>query len=174
VKLDCIFVEHNLHEMICTRDKVAGSLSHSKAVVQSVQSLFISFNVPSLQSVERARAVNALVGWEVGCDPHAKPEELMYYRAVMEGMPAMDGGERSDPKMFFGKDTNNYLMYWHTKRMSSTRGEFSGCQGYPWAVYRIDTLRPSRANGEEKVKEQKELGRKLLKGKAENLDRRSL
>jgi hypothetical protein len=43
------------------------------------------------------------------------PGELMYHRAVLEGMPAMEGGQRSDPKMFFGKDTYNYLMYWHTK-----------------------------------------------------------
>jgi hypothetical protein len=98
----------------------------------------------------------------------------MYYRAVMEGMPAMDGGERSDPKMFFGKDTHNYLMYLHTKRMSSTRGEFSGAKGIRGLFTASTHYDPSRANGEEKVKEQKELGRKLLKGKAENLDRRSL
>jgi hypothetical protein len=54
----------------------------------------------------------------------------MYHRAVMKGMPAMDSGERSDPKTFFGKDTYNYLMYWHcTKRMSSTKGEFLGAKG---------------------------------------------
>jgi hypothetical protein len=55
-------------------------------------------------------AVNALIGWGIGCDHYVKPEELMYHRAVLEGMPAMDGGQRSDPKMFFGKDTYNYLM----------------------------------------------------------------
>jgi hypothetical protein len=80
--------------------------------------------------------VNVLIGWGVGCDPYAKPEDLMYYRAVMEGMPAMDGGERSDPKIFFGKDTCNYLIYWHTKR------RVFESQEYPWAVYRVDTLRP--------------------------------
>jgi hypothetical protein len=116
--------------------------------------------------------MNALIGWGVGCDPYAKPEELMYHRAVLEGMPAMDDGQRSDPKMFFGKDTYNYLICWHTKRMSSTRGEFFS-QGYPWAVYRIGTLRPGTC-GKEKVKKQEELATKLLKGEAKNLDRRSL
>jgi hypothetical protein len=127
VKVDCLFVEHTLHE-ICSRQSGRKFVAF-KAVVQSVQSLFIWFNVPLLQSVERAMAVNALNGWGVGCDPYAKPEELMYHRAVLEGMPAMDGGERSDPKMFFGKDTYNYLTYWHTKRMFSTKGEFSGATG---------------------------------------------
>jgi hypothetical protein len=119
-------------------------------------------------------AVNALIGWGVGCDPYAKPEDLMYYRAVMEGMPAMDGGERSDPKIFFGKDTYNYPMYWHTKRMSSTRGEFSGAKGIRGLFTASTHYDPSRANGEGKLNEQKELARKLLKGKAKNLDRRSL
>jgi hypothetical protein len=119
-------------------------------------------------------AVNALIGWGVGCDPYAKPEELMYHRAVLEGMPAMDNGERSDPKMFFGKDTYNYLMYWHTKRMSSTRGEFSRAKGIRGLFTASTHYNLVRANGEEKVKEQKELATKLLKGKAKNLDRRSL
>jgi hypothetical protein len=119
-------------------------------------------------------AVNALIGWGVGCDHYAKPEELMYHRAILEGMPAMDGGQRSDPKMFFGKDTYNYLMYWHTKRMSSTRGEFSEAKGIRGLFTASTHYDPVRADGEEKVKEQKELATKLLKGKAKNLDRRSL
>jgi hypothetical protein len=76
--------------------------------------------------------------------------------------------------MFFGKDTYNYLMYWHTKRMSSTRGEFSRANGICGLFTASTHYDPSCANGEEKVKEQKELGRKLLKGKAKNLDLRSL
>jgi hypothetical protein len=99
---------------------------------------------------------------------------LIYHRAVLEGMPVMDGGQRSDPKTFFGKDTYNYLMYWHTKRMSSTRGEFSGAKGIRGLFTASTHYDPVRANGEEKVKEQKELAIKLLKGKAKNLDRRSL
>jgi hypothetical protein len=118
--------------------------------------------------------VNALIGWGVGCDLYIKPKELMYHRAVLEGMPAMDGGQRSDPKMFFGKDTFNYLMYWHTKRMSSTRGEFSGAKGIRGLFIASTHCDLVRANGEEKVKEQKELATKLLKGKAKNLDCRSL
>jgi hypothetical protein len=119
-------------------------------------------------------AVDELIGWGVGCDPYVKPEELMYHRAVLEGMPAMDGGQRSDPKMFFGKDTYNYLMYWHTKRMSSTRGEFLRTKSIRGLFTASTHYDPVRANGKEKVKEQKELATKLLKGKAENLDRRSL
>jgi hypothetical protein len=119
-------------------------------------------------------AVNALIGWGVGCDPYAKPEELMYHRAVVEGMRAMDGGERSDPKILFGKYTYNFLMYWHTKRMSNTRGEFSGAKGIRGLFTASTHYDLSRANGEEKVKKHKELGRMLLKGKAKNLDRRSL
>jgi hypothetical protein len=119
-------------------------------------------------------AVNALIGWGVGCDPYVKPKELMYHRAVLEGMPAMDGGQRSDPKMFFSKDTYNYLMYCHTKRLSSTRGEFLEAKGIRGLFTASTHYDPVRANGEEKVKEQKELETKLLKGKAKNLDRRSL
>jgi hypothetical protein len=75
--------------------------------------------------------------------------------------------------MFFGKDTYNYLMYWHTKRMSSTRGEFLGAKGIR-GLFSVSThYDPSRAIGEGKLNEHKELARKLLKGKAENLDRRS-
>jgi hypothetical protein len=128
-------------------------------------------------------AVNALIGWGVGCDFYAKPEKLMYYRAVMEGMPAMDGGERSDPKIFFGKDTYKVIRCtgiprdsWYASilRMSSTRGEFLGAKRIRGLFTASTHYDPSRANGEEKLNEQKELARKLLKGKAENLDRRSL
>jgi hypothetical protein len=124
--------------------------------------------------MERAMALNELIGGGVGCDPYAKPEELMYHRAVLEGMPAMDDGQRSDPKMFFGKKTYNYLMYWHAKRMSNTRGEFSGAKGIRGLFTASTNYDPVRANGVEKVKEQKELATKLLKGKAKNLDCRSL
>jgi hypothetical protein len=58
--------------------------------------------------------------------------------------------------------------------MSSTKGEFSGAKGIRGLFTALTHYDPVRANGEEKVKEQKELATKLLKGKAENLDRRSL
>ena len=119
-------------------------------------------------------AVNALIGWGVGCDPYAKPEELMYHRATMEGMPATDGRRRSDPLIFFGKDTYEYLMYWHTKRMSSTRGEFSGAKGIRGLFTTMTHYDPSRANTEAKVQEQETLAKKLLKGTAQYVNCRSL
>jgi hypothetical protein len=119
-------------------------------------------------------AVNALIGWGVRCNSYAKLEGLMCHRAVLEGMPAMDGGQRSDPKMFFGKDTYNYLTYWHTKRMSSTREDFLRAKGIRGLFTALTHYDPVCANGEEKVKEQKELATKLLKDKAKNLDCRSL
>ena len=119
-------------------------------------------------------AVNALIGWGVGCDPYAAPEDLIYHRALMEGMPAMDGGEESDPKIFFGKDTYDYLLYWHTKRMSSTRGEFSGAKGIRGLFTASTHFDPARARRDEKVAEQSELARKLLKGKARCLGGRNL
>jgi hypothetical protein len=58
--------------------------------------------------------------------------------------------------------------------MSSTRGEFSGAKGIRGLFIVSTHYDPFRANGKEKVKEQKELATKLLKGKVENLDFRSL
>jgi hypothetical protein len=64
--------------------------------------------------------------------------------------------------MFFGKDTYNYLMYWHTKKMSSTRGEFSRAKGIHGLFNASTHYDPSRVNArEENVKEQKEFARKL-------------
>jgi hypothetical protein len=87
-------------------------------------------------------AVNALIGWGVGCDPYAKPEDLMYYRAVMEGMPAMDGGERSDPKIFLWQGYVQLSVVLAYQENVQHQGRVFGSQGYPWAVYRVDTLRP--------------------------------
>jgi hypothetical protein len=58
--------------------------------------------------------------------------------------------------------------------MSSTRGEFLGAKGIRGLFTASTHYGSVRDNGEEKVKEQKELATKLLKGKAKNLVRRSL
>ena len=87
-------------------------------------------------------AVNALIGWGVGCDPYAKPEELMYHRAIMEGMPATDGGEEERPEDILRQ---GYVRVSHVLAYQEDvqhQGRVFGSQGYPWAVYRIDTLRP--------------------------------
>ena len=83
-----------------------------------------------MQSKERAMAVVAMIGWAKDCDPYPKPETLVKYRAMIEGMPEYEiDGSPSDPKAFLGEANYRYLMGWHTKRMSSTRGDFSGVKG---------------------------------------------
>jgi hypothetical protein len=83
-----------------------------------------------VQSVERAMSVTALVGWGKGCDPYIKPETMMYYRAIIDGMPALyPDGKEACPESYFGTATYKYLKSLHTKSMSSTRGEFSGTKG---------------------------------------------
>lgn len=101
-----------------------------------VQSLGVNtksiFQYPrfQLQSKERAMAVVAMIGWAKDCDPYPLSEVLVKYRAVMEGMPEYEfDGSPSDPKESLGEANYRYLMAWHTKRMSSTRGDFAGVKG---------------------------------------------
>jgi hypothetical protein len=80
--------------------------------------------------VERAMSVTALVGWGKGCDPYIKPETMMYYRAIIDGMPASyPDGKEACPESYFGTATYEYLKSLHTKSMSSTRGEFFETKG---------------------------------------------
>ena len=108
----------------------------------------------------------ALLSWAVGCDPYPKPEDLVYYRAVMEGMPRHEvDGERSDPQEFFGAATYTYLMHWHTKRMSSARSEYSGVKNIRGVFNATHHFTPDRCKTDEELEEMMAKGRELLKGK---------
>ena len=118
-----------------------------------------------LQTPERALAKVAMIGWAVGCDPYPKPEDLMYYRAVMEGMERCEvDGEKNDPKEFFGAATYAYLMHWHTKRMSSARAEYSGVKNIRGVFNATHHFTPDMCRTDEALEELLAKGRELVKG----------
>jgi hypothetical protein len=76
-------------------------------------------------------SVATLLGWGKGCDPYIKPETMMYYRAIIDGMQASyPDGKEACTGSYFGTANYEYLKSLHTKSMSSPRGEFSWDQGY--------------------------------------------
>ena len=110
-------------------------------------------------------AVTALTGWAVGCDPYPKPDRLMYYRAIYEGMPArQEDGSESDAKEFFGTETYNYLSHWHTKRMSSARAEFAGAKNIRGIFNQHHHFTPSLCKTDEAHNAMMAKGRELIKG----------
>jgi hypothetical protein len=117
--------------------------------------------------VKRAMSVCALVGWGAGCDPYIKPETMICYRAIIDGMPALyPNGKVACPESYFGTETFEYLKSLHTKSMSSTRGEFSRTKGI---FSEKESYRPKNAEAEEAVKACKEKAKKLLKGKSSSI-----
>ena len=118
-----------------------------------------------LQSVERAMAVVAMIGWGKDCDPYPKPETLMKYRAMIEGMPEYElDGSPSDPKEFLGEANYKYLMHWHTKKMSSTRGEFAGVKGVRGIFAQHEHFNMDLCKSDQQTAEMKAKGEELLKG----------
>ena len=121
--------------------------------------------LPILQTPERALAKVALISWAVGCDPYPKPEDLLYYRAVMEGMERCEvDGIRNDPKEFFGAATYAYLLHWHTKRMSSARAEYSGVKNIRGVFNATHHFTPDMCRTDEALEELLAKGRELVKG----------
>src|SRR6476469_9062546 len=110
-------------------------------------------------------SVTALVGWGVGCDPYAKPETLMYYRAIMEGMPpTYPDGNKACAESYFGEQTYEYLKSLHTKSLSSTRGEYTGTKGIQGIFSDKTSYRPENAETEEERVACEEKAKELLKG----------
>jgi hypothetical protein len=61
-------------------------------------------------------SMTALVGWGKGCNPYIKPETMMYYRAIIDGMPASyPDGKEACPESYFGTATYEYLKSLHTQ-----------------------------------------------------------
>lgn len=89
----------------------------------------------------------------------------MYYRAVMEGMERCEvDGQRNDPQEFFGAATYNYLLHWHTKRMSSARAEYSGVKNIRGVFNNTHRFCPEGCKTDEALEELLAKGRELLKG----------
>jgi hypothetical protein len=113
-------------------------------------------------------SVTALVGWGKGCDPYIKPETMMYYRPIIDGMPASyPDGKEACPASYFGTANYEYLKSLHTKSMSSTRGEFSGTKGIRGIFSEKELYRPENAETEEDVKACEEKAKELLKVSAQ-------
>ncbi|GAQ92918.1 hypothetical protein KFL_012010030 [Klebsormidium nitens] len=120
---------------------------------------------------ERALAKVALISWAVGCDPYPKPEDLLYYRAVMEGMERCEvDGVKNDPKEFFGAATYAYLLHWHTKRMSSARAEYSGVKNIRGVFNATHHFTPDKCRTDEALEELLAKGRELVKDGAWHTD----
>lgn len=110
-------------------------------------------------------AVVAMIGWAKDCDPYPTPEVLVKNRAIMEGMPEYEvDGSPSDPKAFLGEANYRYLMHWHTKRMSSTRGDFSGVKGIRGIFTSHEKINLELCKDDEEAAEMKAKADALLKG----------
>jgi hypothetical protein len=120
--------------------------------------------------VERAMSVTALVGWEKGCYPYIKPETMLYYRAIIDGMPASyPNGNEACAESYFETANYEYLKSLHTKSMSSTRGEFSGTKGFRSIFSEKESYRPKNAAIEKDVKACEEKAKELLKGTSSSI-----
>ena len=83
-----------------------------------------------LQSVERALAAALMLSDAIGHNFYPTPDELLYFRALHEGMEPTDAdGEPNDHREFFKKEDYAYLVSEHTKACSSKRSELSGVRG---------------------------------------------
>lgn len=114
-------------------------------------------------------AICCLTGWNKDCDPYPAPELLVKARAMMEGMPEFEtSGEPTDVQAFLGEANYKYLMHWHTKRMSSTRGEFSGAKGIRGIFSQHEHFNPELCKTDAAAAEMKAKGEALLKGGSPN------
>jgi hypothetical protein len=115
-----------------------------------------------LQSLERAMGVGVLPGQVKGCKIYAKKEDLMYWRAVIDGMDPIDSWrELNDPREFYGKLNFKYLGGEHLKGVSSKRGEISGKKGIRTLFSTVIGYNPDLAKTEEQVEEMKEKAAKV-------------
>jgi hypothetical protein len=115
-----------------------------------------------LQSLERAMGVAVLLGQVKGCEIYPKKEDLMYWRAVIDGMDPTDSrGELNDPREFYGKLNFKYLGGEHLKGVSSERGEISGKKGIRTLFTTVTGYNPDLAKTEEQREEMKEKAAKL-------------
>ncbi len=78
----------------------------------------------------RALAAAIVMSNALGHGFYKENDELLYMRAVHEGMEPSDAnGEANDPREFFSKDDAAYLVTIHSKALSSKRSELSGVRG---------------------------------------------
>ena len=123
------------------------------------------------QSVERAMAVACMMGECAGAGMYPTKEELVYWRAVYEGMERNDAesGEKHDPMVVFKTKTNyNYCANEHLKACSSKRGELSGSKGIRGVFESNTSFNLSRAKTVEDVAEMTALA-ETLKGEAHSV-----
>jgi hypothetical protein len=115
-----------------------------------------------LQSLERAMGVAVLLGQVKGCEIYPKKEDLMYWRAVIDGMSPTDSrGELSEPREYFNKQEYKCLGGEHLKGVSSKRGEISGKKGIRTLFTTVTGYNPDLAKTEEQVEAMKEKAAKL-------------
>jgi hypothetical protein len=115
-----------------------------------------------LQSLERAMGVAVLLRQVKGCKIYPKKEDLMYWRAVIDGMDPTDSWvELNDPLEFYGKLNFKYLGGEHLKGVSSKRGEIPGKKGIRTLFTTVIGYNPDLAKTEEQVQEIKEKAAKL-------------
>jgi hypothetical protein len=75
-------------------------------------------------------AVACLQGNGIGSEIYPRKEQLVYWRAVMDGMPPVQAnGEKTDPKTFFKPVDYEYLGLGHIGAMRSYRSEVAGARG---------------------------------------------
>jgi hypothetical protein len=95
-------------------------------------------------------------------------EDLVYYRAVFDGMAPEDSdGEENDASEYFRKVDYEYLGSEHLKGMSSKRSELAGMKGVRLVFQMCTKFNWKGARTEEQLEEQKALKEKLM-SKCEN------
>ena len=123
-------------------------LSSCQACSEIVKSSYETCLV-ELQSVERAMAVACMMGECTGAGMYPTKEELVYWRAVYEGMERPnESGEKHDPMIIFKTRNNyNYCATEHLKACSSKRGELSGAKGIRGVFEAKTSFNLARAKG---------------------------
>lgn len=89
----------------------------------------------------------------IGHNFYPTPNELLYFRALHEGMEPSDAdGEPNDPREFFKKEDYAYLVSEHTKACSSKRSELSGVRGIRGEFDRVAEFNLKNTPDEDKEK----------------------
>jgi len=108
-------------------------------------------------------AVAVLMGNAKGSCIYPTREDLVYWRAVYDGMSPMDShGEEADAREYFRKVDYEYLGSEHLKAVSSKRSELAGMKGVRMAFNISTKFNWKAARTKEQLEVQKALKETLI------------
>lgn len=108
-------------------------------------------------------AVACLMGDCTGGGMYPSKDDLMYWRAVVEGMERIDDeGQRNDPMIIFKTKANyEYLKFEHGRACSSKRSELSGAKGIRGVIEVKESFNLKKARSAPEVAQMMETVEKL-------------